>query len=51
VQGALTFPYIGNMPMELDEGILRTALLEADALGLGVSADRGDAAFRKLQSA
>jgi glycerol dehydrogenase len=50
VQGALTFPYIGNMPMVLDEGVLRTALLEADALGLGVSADRGDAAFRKLQS-
>ena len=49
-QGTMTFPYIANMPMELDEGLVRRALLEADALGLSVSADRGDAAFRRLQN-
>jgi glycerol dehydrogenase len=50
VQGTAAFPYIANMPMEIDEGLLRRALLEADALGLSVGADRGDAAFRRLQS-
>jgi len=48
VQGAMTFPTTANMPMELDERIIRTALLEADELGRKVSGNRGEAAFRRL---
>ncbi|MGI9286677.1 MAG: glycerol dehydrogenase [Pseudomonadales bacterium] len=49
-EGTLAFPFIGNMPMELDESTVRTALVAADELGQTVNANRGDTAFRKLHS-
>jgi glycerol dehydrogenase len=48
VEGALGFPFIGNMPMPLDAAVLRQGLLAAHDLGLGVSEQAGDAAYRRL---
>jgi glycerol dehydrogenase len=48
--GALTFPFTRNMPMRLDGAVLRNALLAADGLGLAVSAESGDASYRRLHA-
>ncbi len=46
--GATAFPFIGNMPMPIDAGVLRAGLLAAHELGLAVRADVGDDAYRRL---
>ena len=33
VSGAMAFPYIGNLPLEVTPAALRQAILDADALG------------------
>lgn len=48
VEGALTFPFIGNMPVEVSDTSLRAALLAADELGRRTSESRGDAAYQAL---
>jgi glycerol dehydrogenase len=47
---ALAFPFIGNMPGRIDAGVLRDGLLGANALGLGVLDEAGDAAYRRLHA-
>jgi glycerol dehydrogenase len=49
--GALTFPFIGNMPMRVDHAIARQAILTADSLGRAVTERKGDAAYRALHAA
>ncbi len=48
VEGALGFPFIGNMPMPLDAAVLRKGLLGAHELGLAVCGQMGDASYRRL---
>jgi len=48
VEGALGFPFIGNMPMRIDAAVLRRALLDAHELGRAIGAESGDAAYRRL---
>ncbi len=50
IAGALTFPFIRNVPAEVSGTSLTTALLAADELGRAVSAERGDAAYRELHA-
>ena len=47
-QAALAFPFIGNMPGEVDESDLGAALLAADHLGRQLADRYGDAAYRAL---
>lgn len=47
-EGTLAFPFIGNMPLHVDAGVVREAVLAADRLGREVGAATGDAAYRKL---
>jgi len=47
-EGALAFPFTGNMPMPVTTESVRSALLEAGSLGLAVAAKTGDAAYRRL---
>jgi hypothetical protein len=46
--GALGFPFIGNMPMQIDAAVLRQGLLGAHDLGLAVCKQAGDASYRRL---
>lgn len=48
VEGALAFPFIGNMPITVDAAILRQGLLGANDLGLTVARQMGDAPYRRL---
>jgi len=48
VGGVLGFPFIGNMPMRIDAGVLREGLLGAHRLGLSVQEQIGDASYRRL---
>lgn len=48
VEGALGFPFLSNMPVPTDAGALRRGLLDAHALGCAVTAQHGDAAYRRL---
>jgi len=48
VEGALAFPFIGNMPMPVDAAVLRKGLLGADDLGRAVCEQAGDASYRRL---
>jgi glycerol dehydrogenase len=48
-EGALAFPFIGNMPMRVTEAMVRSAILAADRLGISVAEKVGDAAYRRLQ--
>jgi glycerol dehydrogenase len=50
VEGALAFPFIGNMPMRMDAAVLRQGLLGAHELGLAVREQAGDAAYRRLHA-
>ena len=50
VEGTLGFPFIGNLPVPVDAGSVHKAVLAADELGRGVSAARGDAAYRRLHA-
>lgn len=51
VEGALGFPFLANMPMPLDAGVLRAGLLGAHELGASVAARLGDASWRRLHGA
>ena len=48
VEGAMTFPFIGNMPMQIDTAVLREGLLGAHDLGRAVCKQAGDAPYRRL---
>lgn len=48
VEGALGFPFIGNMPMQIDAAVLRKGLLGAHDLGRAVYEQAGDASYRRL---
>jgi glycerol dehydrogenase len=50
VEGTLAFPFIGNMPMPIDAEALRSGLLRAHDLGLSVTHQAGDAAYRRLRA-
>jgi glycerol dehydrogenase len=50
VEGALGFPFIGNMMVRIDAESLRSGLLGAHELGLSVSGRLGDAAYRRLHA-
>lgn len=50
VEGTLAFPFIGNMPQPVSVETVRSAILDAHALGLSVAAESGDAAYRRIQS-
>jgi glycerol dehydrogenase len=47
-EGASTFPFIGNMPMQVTAEIVRSAILDAHRLGMTVAEKVGDAAYRRL---
>jgi glycerol dehydrogenase len=47
-EGALGFPFIGNMPMRVTAESVRSAILDAHRLGLTVVEKVGDAAYRRL---
>ena len=48
VDGAMNFPFIGNMPMKIDRAVLRAGLLGANDLGLAVCEQAGDVSHRRL---
>ena len=48
-EGALAFPFSGNMPMPVTAELVRSAILDAHRLGLAVVKKTGDAAYRRLQ--
>jgi glycerol dehydrogenase len=50
VNGAMAFPFIGNMPMPIDAAVLRQGLLGAHDLGLAVCEQAGDASYRRLHA-
>lgn len=50
VEGALNFPFIANMPLQIDAAVLRRGLLGAHDLGLAVCGEAGDAPHRRLHA-
>jgi len=48
VEGALAFPFMSNMPMQIDTPVLRKGLLGAHDLGLAECERAGDASYRRL---
>lgn len=48
VSAAMESPFLPNMPMTVTPQLTHTAVLKAHALGLEVSADTGDGAYRRL---
>jgi glycerol dehydrogenase len=48
VEGAMAFPFIGNMPIPIDAEVLREGLLGAHDLGSAVREQAGDASYRRL---
>jgi glycerol dehydrogenase len=48
VDQVLGFPFIGNMPMQIDADVARTGLLGAHELGLAIAEQAGDASYRRL---
>jgi glycerol dehydrogenase len=48
VDGAMGFPFIGNMPIPMSAMVLREGLLAAHELGLAVGQAAGDAPYRRL---
>ena len=51
VEGTLAFPYTANMPQRITAEVVRSAVLDAHALGLTVAAKVGDTAYRRLHAA
>jgi len=49
-EGALTVPFIGNMPKPASADSVRSALLDAHALGMSVEEKTGDAVYRRLHA-
>lgn len=50
-EGTLTFPFIGNMPQPLTAKLVRSAILDAHALGQSVEKKLGHAAYERLHGA
>jgi glycerol dehydrogenase len=50
-EGTLTFPFIGNMPQPLSAKRVRSAILDANALGQSVETKVGGAAYERLHRA
>ena len=50
IAGTLAFPFIGNMPQPVTRETVRSALLDAHALGRSVTLRAGDAAYHRLQN-
>jgi glycerol dehydrogenase-like iron-containing ADH family enzyme len=50
VEGTLSFPYIGNMQVDVTADSVRSALRAVDELGEEVSRVAGDAAYRILRA-
>jgi glycerol dehydrogenase len=50
VEGTLEFPFIGNMPQPVTAESIRSAILDAHALGLLASEKVGNTAYRRLQN-
>jgi glycerol dehydrogenase len=48
VDGALAYPFIGNMALPIDAAVLRQSLLDAHELGLAECQRAGDASYRRL---
>lgn len=48
VEGAIAFPFIGNMPFKVDAGLVHDAVIAAHELGAAVAQQEGDAAYRRL---
>ena len=48
VEGAMAFPFIGNMPITIDAAVLRAGLLGAHHLGSAVREQTGDASYHRL---
>lgn len=51
VEGAMGFPFIGNMMGKIDAESLRAGLLGAHELGMSVAGKLGDATYRRLHVA
>jgi glycerol dehydrogenase len=49
VEGTLAWPAIGNMPQPVTAPMVRSAIVDANALGLSISEKVGDAAYRRIQ--
>jgi glycerol dehydrogenase len=50
VDGTMAWPYTANMPMPVTAQMVRSAILDADALGRSVQGDAGDAAYRRVHA-
>ncbi|MDZ7686151.1 MAG: hypothetical protein U5O39_15030 [Gammaproteobacteria bacterium] len=50
VEGTLAFPFIHNLPVAIDAGVVRQGILDADALGREVADAIGDEAYRRLRT-
>lgn len=50
VDGVVAFPFIGNMPMEIDAVVITNGLLGAHELGLALPEQPGDGAYRRLHA-
>ena len=50
VDHALAFPFIGNMPMQIDADVVSHGLLGAHEIGLALTEQVGDASYRRLHA-
>jgi glycerol dehydrogenase len=50
VDQVLAFPFIGNMPMQIDADVISHGLLGAHELGLALTQQVGDASYRRLHA-
>jgi glycerol dehydrogenase len=50
VDQVLAFPFIGNMPMQMDADVVSNGLLGAHELGLALTEEAGDASYRRLHA-
>jgi len=50
VEGTLAFPFIANMPQAVTAPLVRSAIIDAHALGLSVAGKSGDASYRRLHA-
>lgn len=48
-EASLGFPFVGNMPMKITPEFVKSAILDAHHLGLSISEQIGDSAYRHLQ--
>jgi glycerol dehydrogenase len=50
IEGTINWPTSHNMPMPVTPELVRSSILSAHELGLSVTRDKGDSAYRKLHS-